>query len=480
MRRLFAVACVLVGACGGSHADVGTDASTDAAADVAVDVALDAAPEASGDLVSIATSPPFAPAFSLSTFDYALRCKGAQNAVTVTVTTTAGSSSTIENLVPNEDFVALGAYHIRCLPPDFPALTVTLHADNGAPTPGWYLVNSTYYAIVLDTHGTPVWYKRSSGFTIDVDSLAQNQISFQANAELPQAYDTKPSFGVLDLGTLATTAIKSPDAPTDEHELQRLANGDYLVITNPVVLDVDLTGLGTFGAQESVVDSQIEELDANNQVVWSWSAFDHIDPLTECTEPDTIVTGSSTHLADVFHCNSIDVDAAGNLVLSMRNDSAVYYVDKASGDIVWKLGGTPANEDDPELVAVTGDPQTTFRLQHDARISNGDITMFDDGSATSARAAVYTLDHVAHTATLAWQYAGTGPSGSQGSFRRQLDGHAVIGWGNASTPRLLTELDAAGHDVLDIDFVAPAISYRAIKVPLSQLDLALMRASAGK
>jgi hypothetical protein len=474
----FALCAMALAACG----DAGTSVA-DASSDAGIETDAPAIDAAEADaLVSIATSPPFAPAFSLGVHDYAIRCPSAHNPVTVIVTTTTSSNSKTEDFVPNEDFVVAGSYHLRCLPPDFPTVDVTTHSENGAPSPGYYLVNSRYYAIVLDTNGTPVWYQRSTGITLDVDALAQNQISCTSDAEIPVSSDTKPSFDVRDLVTLVTTTIKSPDAPTDAHELRRLPNGDFLVITDRVVQNVDLTGLGTFGAHESMVDSQIEELDATNHVVWSWRASDHIDPRAECVQPDA-VNIAKTLGADVFHCNSIDVDAAGNLVLSMRNESAVYYVDKTTGAVTWKLGGTASVRDGAEHIDVVNDPQTTFRLQHDARIaSNGDVTMFDDGDgSSSSRAAHYTLDHTAHTATLVWQWAGAGPSTSQGSFRRYADGHRVIGWGAAPTPRVLTEIDAAGNAVLDVAFGGgpnAGISYRAVKVPTSQLDIALLRATS--
>jgi hypothetical protein len=478
----FTVACAVIAACGSNN----TNGQPDAAPvnDAAVESApppIDAAPDADvDDLVSIATSPkPLTPQFSLDVFDYYVRCPAAQNAFTVTVTTTKGSTQTPVSFVPNEDYVVRGAYHIRCLPADFPMLTVTPHPQNGAPTPGYFLVNSFHYAMALDVRGTPVWYQRSNGFVIDVDSLAQNEISSSPNSELPITTDMKVSFQLLDLSTLATSTVASPDEPTDEHELRRLANGHFLVITN-TFKNIDLTGLGTFG--EAVV-SGIEELDASKTVVWSWSATDHIDPLQECVQPDGIKVGTIT-AGDVFHCNSIDVDATGNLLVSCRNTSAVYYVDKATGTIVWKLGGTAYNKDGAELVAVTGDPETTFRLQHDARIlSSGHVTMFDDNAnGSKSRGVEYALDHVAHTATVAWQYAGTGGTMSQGSFRRYADGHSVIGWGSSTTPRVLSEVDAQGNDVLDVDFGSTLAgpSYRAVKVPTSQLDIALMRASAGK
>jgi hypothetical protein len=55
---------------------------------------------------------------------------------------------------------------------------------------------------------------------------------------------------------------------------------------------------------------------------------------------------------------------------------SVYYVDRTTGTVLWKLGGTPYNKDGATYIEVTGDPQTTFRMQHDARfLPNGDISL---------------------------------------------------------------------------------------------------------
>src|SRR5215813_7380962 len=120
MRRL-AIMCALA-ACGDAPANVVPDGATDAGSndDVAqvTDAAVEAEAEAGDALVSITTSPAMSPAFALDVFDYALRCPSAHDAVAVTITTTAGSVTTNEDFVPNEDYVAAGAYHIRCLPAD--------------------------------------------------------------------------------------------------------------------------------------------------------------------------------------------------------------------------------------------------------------------------------------------------------------------------------------------------------------------------
>jgi hypothetical protein len=112
--------------------------------------------------------------------------------------------------------------------------------------------------------------------------------------------------------------------------------------------------------------------------------------------------------------------------------------------------------------------------------------MFDDHGAPSAvgtaRGVEYALDMDAETASVVWQYLGPLQSMFEGSCRREADGHTVIGWGGMSPdPRSMTEVDEDGNDVLDIALsLGVSVSYRAIKVPLSQLDINIMRATAGQ
>ena len=125
-------------------------------------------------------------------------------------------------------------------------------------------------------------------------------------------------------------------------------------------------------------------------------------------------------------------------------------------------------------------------MQHDARIlASGDVTMFDDHDARRQRTGVargieYALDHTAHTASVVWQFLGTGQSEYEGSCRRYADGETVIGWGDVPTDaRVLSEVDGNGTDVFDISLAGNA-SYRAVKVPLSQLDIGLLRANTAQ
>jgi hypothetical protein len=84
-------------------------------------------------------------------------------------------------------------------------------------------------------------------------------------------------------------------------------------------------------------------------------------PLTGFGPGSTTADGGAVY--DVFHCNSIDVDPAnGDPLVSAREMDSVFYVDRPSGKVLWKMGGATASKDGATYVAVS-DP---FFRQHDA------------------------------------------------------------------------------------------------------------------
>jgi hypothetical protein len=431
------------------------------------------------ELLDITVTPlTLSPRFSPSIHDYYVRCAAGDNLVTLQTLDGSGLSSTTFHMLEDQEIEVGGQYWIRCLPHDFPTITVTFHPMAGSPTPGFYLVDSGKYGIVLDTQGTPVWYARASN-VLNVDSLAPNTISLMPNAVGAFGTSATGRYDMYALDSATTTTLMAVGSPTDGHELRALPNGNHLLLTYPTEEGVDLTGLQTYGSEETMADCEVQELDPAGQLVWSWLASDHLDPRQESMQP-LLQSVNGTSLVDVFHFNSIEVDTQGNLLLSARHANAVYYVERPSGKVLWKLGGTAYNKDGAPHIEVVGDPQTTFSLQHDARfVPNGHLTLFDDHGASPgvARGVEYMLDFEANTAKVAFQFQGTAQSEYEGSFRRYPDGESVVGWGYIpSDPRVVTEVNATGQDVLDIAFGGQN-SYRAIKVPLSALDIRLLRST---
>jgi hypothetical protein len=471
---------------GVSPSDGGTEAGTDAAPDAPVDAADGGMAVYSIDLDPLELGPSFSP----SIHDYYVRCAAGDNVATLTVVDSNGTQTSTVHLVENQLLTVDGDYYIRCLPHDFPVIAVQKYPQVGLPTPGYYLVNSSTYAVVMDTNGTPIWYQHGSS-TANVDAQRKNEISFIPNAVFPFGWNTTEKMDLHAIDTLTTTSVQAVGVATDAHEFQIMANGDYLMLTFPIANHVNLTGLGTFGADENMADCEIQEVDTQGNLVWSWLGSDHMDAVQESLEPSAFNINNQS-VVDPFHCNAIDIDSSGNLLLSVRHTNAVYYIDRSTGTIQWKLGGTSYNKDSAAFIQVTSDSQTTFNMQHDARFGpNGDVSMFDDHGADKgtskekARGVEYSLDHNAGTAAVVFQFLGSAEALYEGSFRRYADGDSVIGWGYVpGDPRVVTEVNANAEDVLDIWYIAApatsAVSYRAIKVPTSQLDIDLLRSSAAK
>ncbi len=260
-------------------------------------------------------------------------------------------------------------------------------------------------------------------------------------------------------------------------------------------------------------------MNPSNQAVWTWDAAPHIGLDEVNTASGLPYAGPAWGLfsakgvsaADIYHCNSVAVDEDssspyfGDVLVSMRHLNAVFLIDRATGNVIWKLGGTAFTSGDPEVaqdvpaqhLALTGDSETQFCGQHDARFvptpnpAVEDVSVFDDHTncVGAARGVEYALDTGAGTATPDWQYAQ--PDGNAvaatGSFRRIPDaaddigsGTSVIGWGiSEGFPSGLTEVDSTGKVLCDIRFADGDVLYRAIKVDASQVNLGLLRETAG-
>jgi hypothetical protein len=458
------------------------------------------------------------PCFSPDIHDYYVRCSAGANALTVSMTASAGAESLMilpttsgaspqhtvsVNVNENQavaavavDGAATAQYWVRCLPHDFPQMQWTPH---GCAPPGYYLVGNLApfpageagYAIVLDTNGVPVWYSRSNVAAVsDVDSLEPGSISFFSSG--------------WHVDRFPPMATSSPPLPFDGNELRLLPNGHYLGFVPWIQTGVNLTGLSiplhdggvyNYGPNASIVSCNIEEVDPETgAIIWAWRASDHFDPVQDLTYK---VPSLVQPTLDAFHCDSIDVDPKnGNLLVTARNMDSVFYIDRADGKVLWKMGGSPYSKDGALYVPVAD----TFQRPHDARLQpgwspttsggRGQISFFDDETDSSkpARAVAYDVTalpdapgYITTGATVAWQYKGASAIQLNGSFRILPDGSRVIGWGTGGEPGLVfTEVDDKGTDLLDFYFPPSGSSYRAVKVPVGAFNLELLRDAVGK
>jgi Arylsulfotransferase (ASST) len=372
-------------------------------------------------------------------------------------------------------------HYVRCLPHDFNRWGIR---RDGTPKARWYVVTPSLntvaagYIAVFDAHGVPVWWKRGNPPPFDGKLLPNGNLAWTkwVFSRAPLGYYEERAMD----GSLVRT-YNTPGLPSNPHELTVLRNGHFLMVSYPPRDHVDLSRWG--GPRDAtVLDGRLQELDHAGNLLWSWSTRDHLK-LSETKhwypklfKDKPVDLGNGRFAYDIAHVNSIE--AVGDRVIaSVRHTDAVYEIDKATGRIVWKLGGTKT----PERLRITNDPHGSheFGGQHDARaLDRGKtITVYDNGTLRDRlpRALAFRIDRAKRTAKLvrSIDYARVGKSTCCGSARLLPGGHWVVSWGNNP---YVGELTGAGRPVLTLKFGGGRVSYRADPVLAGRTSRSALRA----
>jgi len=147
----------------------------------------------------------------------------------------------------------------------------------------------------------------------------------------------------------------SSSFPFLHHDFQRLDSGNTLIVGSEYPFKVYANV-----AKRKIRNDVIKEIDRTGAVVWQWSTAAHYGqlPLTD-GERNVIYSGNNP---DIFHTNSIQeipdnryavsnpAFRKGNLLVSQRNTSTVFIIDKATGDIVWSTRGQTLGEHDVKMI----------------------------------------------------------------------------------------------------------------------------------
>ncbi len=352
-----------------------------------------------------------------------------------------------------------------------PTMTVATRSD---PAPGLVFVATLTGPgqrgpMLVDDHGQVVWFRPVK--TVAINFRRQ---TYRGKPVLTWWEGTISKIGtgegeglIVDQSYTTIARVQAGNGyKADVHEFLLTPQGTALItIFNAVQADLSAVG---GPAQGNVLDSIVQEVDvASGRVLFEWHSLDHV-PITDTYAP-------VLDPFDYFHLNSIDVDLDGNLLLSARNTSAVYKLDRRSGEVIWRLGGRSSDFD--------MGPGTTFMYQHDARgHSDGTLTLFDDGAGDlthAARAIRLGVDPKARRCVLLQEYDHTDPLAVAAMGNAQvLPGDAMfVGWG---TQPYVTEFGPAGDVRFDATFNGGAWNYRAFRdawvgLPAAKPSLALTR-----
>ena len=455
-------------------------------------------PAAAAASVKLTTEPKLKPSFKRYVGDFVSRCRPGEplrfrveatdgEKVAVGGQAPRGGDFQTEISRPTGDQVTVRVigdgrtttHHVRCLPQDFPTYSVKRYRK---PQAALYVLTpigpkTQGYVAIFDPRGVPVWWAYRSDYgPWDGKLLPNGNVLW--GRQYNDRFGMNPEEAVeehrLD-GSLVRT-LRTAGSPTDMHDAILLANGNYLLDTYRRRCCVDLRKYGgPRGA--TVYDGEIQELAPDGRVVWRWNSRGHFK-LSETTWWPHIVKGQEKEAPanrgyDLVHINSMEPDGDG-IIVSARFIDAVFRIDRETGAVDWKLGGTKRGDS----LKVLNDPHGDDPMSgnHDARLYDGSsVTVHDNATRAKRppRAVRYRIDPEKRTAKLVEDIEPEFPfSGWGGSARKLPEGNWVVYWGGNDR---MSEIRPNHKKVLDLTFHGQRWSYRAIPVPRGEQSLSAIR-----
>ncbi len=311
---------------------------------------------------------------------------------------------------------------------------------------------------IYDETGDLVWMRPDAAVNVDGLHTTNLQVVQLDGAPLLCWWEGTVNGGIgdgefvmVDASYQEVLRVQTPGGGADLHEFVVTPQGTALYLVDHGVAP---PAGSAPPLPKQVMDCAVVEIDlATGRRLFEWHSVDHIALDETYIDPPQEGDGG---VYDYVHSNSIEVDTDGTLLVSARNTCAVYKIDRASGQIVWRLGGKRSD-------FRMGDG-ADFGWQHDARRQgDGTITIFDDRKPPEqGRGIVLRVDETAMTATLVHEYVR--PDGlevaSQGNMQVLPNGNVLVGWG--SQP-VFTEFTSDGRVVLDASLPAGKQSYRDLR-----------------
>jgi hypothetical protein len=417
-----------------------------------------------------------------------------------------------QSLMPSKSFTTHSSSQVWDFvsAPDLHPMKVTVNVNIPGTAPGFLFVapytifvapmTGQTGSLIMDQTGNPVWFR-------PLDSRFIQNMDFKV-----QCYKGKPVLTAWQ-GTMSGTQSADPDLPigvpepgafyliidqhykvvkkikaqkgytADLHEFT-ITKRNTALFTAVKQVPADLTKFG--GPKEGyIINYSIQEVDIKTgRLLFFWNTLNHVNPVHSMI-PASSAT-SMNNIWDCYHMNSVEEGPNNTLLVSIRNMSALYHIEKKTGKILWQLGGKKSD--------FTFGPNASFSWQHDARyLSKNRISLLDNACCASptsppqgqARGLILVLDFEKAIATVDRTYyhdpALIVPT--QGNVQTLFNNNRFVGWGQEP---YLSEFSSAGNTVkdpsrnflYDMQYPNYNISYRAFKnkwvgLPLDPPSLAV-------
>ena len=229
------------------------------------------------------------------------------------------------------------------------------------PGPGSH-PEAEFGLMLFSGDGKLLWYDRRPD---KVHDLKQVELGGRQRLAFFQKRPGDPFYELLDERYRRVHRVRTGRGyPTDEHELQLTPDAGAYLASEPVERRRRVGEVLDYVVQEGDV--------ATGRVRFQWRAVDNVGVR------DSYEARPRRGAWDYFHGNSVDPPAAGEatVIVSARNTSAVYGIDRATGRTAWILGGKR------DQFQLSRRPSLRFCTQHDAhRLPGGDLMIFDNGGA---------------------------------------------------------------------------------------------------
>ncbi|MEO3768262.1 arylsulfotransferase family protein [Streptomyces sp. B5E4] len=316
---------------------------------------------------------------------------------------------------------------------------------------------------IVDDRGRPVWYHLIPQGFVAADFQVQEYrgekvLTWWEGESSPTGTGSGTGY-IADENYDVIATVTTPDAGerTDFHEFRLTPDGTALILSyrdEPY----DLTPVG--GPKDGhVLDYVVQEIDiATGEKVMDWHSLDHI-PITDS---DRRADPGATTPFPYMHLNAVGLDHDGDLLLSGRETSTIYKVDRETGEVVWRLGGK----------------RSDFRLgagartigQHNIEPAGEDTyRVFDNQNMGSpgyeSRVAWLRIDERRMTAELVRQQVHPDrlTTGVEGSSQALPNGNTFVSWGSPSGR--ISEFSPSGRLVFDGALPKDISSYRGYRAP---------------